>query len=351
VLCPACGYGADRRAAALHKRLFPEEPERIEMVQTPGTSTIAALTELLDIPARKTAKVVFSMGCFADPQDCTKCYEKLVTAVIRGDLEVEQRKLQHACEARSLRPASEEEITACGMSPGYGSPIGAWNTVVIVDDSAAGSNNLAAGANRPDYHFLNTNFARDYLGSVADIAAAREGDACSECGEPLTLKSGIHLGHLSLPGTRYTAAMGAYYQDGQGSSRPIQMGAGTVDLDRLLGALAEEHHDQQGLRLPPAAAPFQVHIVDLLSDPAEAEALSAELESASLTVLLDDRKESAGVKFNDADLLGMPLRITVGSKALQEGQVEFHRRADGETWRVARSEAAEAARNALFSSD
>jgi prolyl-tRNA synthetase len=348
ISCRVCGYRANRQTARMHKQLYPEDPGHIEMVETPETTTIAALTEFLDIPARKTAKVVFSVGSFAYHDDPGRSYEKLVTAVIRGDLEVEEAKLQRACEARHLRPATEEEIRASGMSPGYGSPIGAWNSFVVVDDSAAGSNNLVAGANRAGYHFRNSNFARDYLGTVADIAAARAGDPCPECGKPLGADRGIEVGNIFQLGTRYSEPMGATFQDESGRQQPLSMGSYGIGIGRLLGALAEEYHDAAGLALPPSVAPFQVHLLDLLGDGGkEAEALCGELEAAGLEVLLDDRKESAGVKFNDADLLGMPLRITLGKKAHKEGQVEFSRRADGESWRVPRERAAEAVRDML----
>ncbi len=347
ISCSACNYRANRQTAKLHKQLYPEEPQKIELVETPEVSSIAALTEFLNIPARKTAKVVFAMGSFPDPEDETVTYEKLVTAVIRGDLEVEEAKLQQACEARSLRTATKEEIEACGMSAGYGSPIGAWNTVVMVDDSVAGSNNLVAGANRQGYHFLGSNFARDYMGTLADIAAARAGDPCPECGKPLEARRGIEVGNIFQLGTRYSAPMGATFQDESGRPQPLYMGSYGIGIGRLLGALAEKYHDDSGLALPPSVAPFQVHLVDLLKDDETAEALCAELEAAGLPVLLDDRRESAGVKFNDADLLGMPLRITLGKKAQQEGQVEFQLRADGSSWRVPREEAADAAVSAL----
>jgi prolyl-tRNA synthetase len=221
---------------------------------------------------------------------------------------------------------------------------------VIVDDSAAGSNNLVAGANRSGYHFKNTNFARDYLGTVADIAAAREGDPCPECGAPLRAEKVIEVARLTRPGTERTEKQVCEYQDEQGGTQPMHMGVYALGIDRLLGCLAEEHHDERGLTLPPHIAPFQVHIVNLLKDSAEAEALCTELAHIGLDVLLDDRKDSAGVKFNDADLLGMPLRITIGKKAVRESQVEFRRRTAEKSRRISRNRAAEAAREELWGS-
>ncbi len=338
ILCSSCDYSANRQVADIHKQLYPEDLLEIEEKETPGTKTIEELSEFLGIPARKTAKAVMLMGRFSDPADEAKSNEKLITAIIRGDLDVEEAKLQKACGALALRPAHDEEIAACGLVPGYASPIGAHDTEIIVDDSVAGSNNLVAGANKEGYHLLNTNFGRDYAGTIADIASARAGLACPQCKEPLEAKRGVEVGNIFQLGTRYSESMGCTFQDESGKAQPVIMGSYGIGVGRLLACLAEEFHDDKGLVLPASIAPFHVHIVNLLKTNEEAEKIYADLMESGLEVILDDRKETAGVKFNDADLLGMPLRITLGNKAMKDGEVEFTVRSSGESYRVSLGE-------------
>jgi prolyl-tRNA synthetase len=348
IICPSCGYSANRQVAAVHKQLYPETPAAIEEVETPNCKTIDELAAFLKIPSHQTAKAVMVMGRFADPDNEGRSSEKLVTAIIRGDLDVEDAKLQKVAGALSIRPAQEAEIRACGMVPGYASPVGAKDTIVIVDDSAAGSNNLVGGANREGYHILNTNFGRDYQGTVADIASAREGLACPECRSELGSSRGVEVGNIFQLGTRYSESMGCTFQDENGKSQPVVMGSYGIGVGRLLACLAEEYNDEKGLKLPASVAPFHVHIVNLLKHNDEAEKIYSDLIAAGLEVLLDDRKETAGVKFNDADLLGMPLRITLGNKAMKDGEVEFTLRSSGKEYRVPLPELVTAAKDALF---
>jgi prolyl-tRNA synthetase len=205
ITCKDCGYISNREAAVHRKEQFPEEPLNLELVKTPGTTTIEDLCHFLNIPPRKTAKAVFQTGTFVEKE---KNCQELIVAVIRGDLEVEPAKLRKASVAVELQAATEDEIRACGMEPGYGSPIGARNCRVIIDESVNGSGNLVAGANKPGYHYLNTNTPRDFTGKVADIASAAAGLSCSKCGNPLTEKRGVEVGHIFQLGTRYTEAMG-----------------------------------------------------------------------------------------------------------------------------------------------
>ena len=347
ILCSSCDYSANRQVAEIHKQLYPEDLLPIEEIATPATKTIDELSVFLSVPARKTAKAVLLMGRFTDPVNEESSYEKLVTAIIRGDLEVEESKLQKACGALSLRPAHDEEITACGLVPGYASPIGAKNTIVIVDDSVAGSNNLVAGANKEGYHLINTNFGRDYTATIADITSARAGLACPKCKEELEARRGVEVGNIFQLGTRYSESMGCTFQDENGKSQPVVMGSYGIGVGRLLACLAEEYNDDKGLKLPASVAPFQIHIVNLLKSNAEAERIYSNLLEAGLEVILDDRKETAGVKFNDADLLGMPLRITLGNKAMQDGEVEFSIRNSGEGFRVPLAEVVTASLDAL----
>lgn len=322
ITCPHCGYTANRQVATFKKQYFAEEPKEKELVATPNTKTIEELCEFLNIPATKTAKALFMVGSFINDTNGEE-EDKLIVGIVRGDMEIEENKLQNAARANSLRPAHEEEIIAAGMVPGFGSPIGAKDgTVIIVDDSVAHSNNLVAGANKEGYHYINTNYGRDYQGQIADIASAASGYACSECGQPLNASKGVEVGNIFQLGTRYSEAMNCYYQDENGVRKPVIMGSYGIGIGRLLACLCEEYNDANGLKLPIAVAPYQVHFISLIKDTDIADKIANELENAGIEVLYDDRKETAGVKFADADLIGLPIRITLGNRSYKEGKCE-----------------------------
>lgn len=328
IICPSCGMTANRQVAAFKKEYYPEHPEEMREVETPDTKTIEELAGFLGIPERKTAKAVFMMGTYTD--DDGEEFEELITAVIRGDLDVEEAKLQNAARANRLRPAHDEEIRAAGMVPGYGSPIGAQVKRIIVDDSVAESNNLVAGANKEGYHLLNTNFGRDFTGDVADIASAAAGFACPECGTPLESRKGVEVGNIFQLGTRYSESMGCTYQTEDGKRAPVVMGSYGIGVGRLLACLAEESSTGSGLDLPITVAPFQVHMISLVKEHDIPDSLYDELSRHGIEVLYDDRKGSAGVKFNDADLIGIPIRIIIGNRGLKEQSVEVRTSKDEE---------------------
>lgn len=331
IICDECGYTANRQIAEIKKEYSKEEERPIEKVATPHAKTIDDLASFLSIPPQKTCKAVFMVGSFINEKTGEE-EDKLIAAFIRGDMEVEEAKLQHAAKANSLRPAHEEEIRACGMVPGFASAIGAkGDFITIVDESAAYSNNLVAGANEEGYHFINTNFKRDYDGIVADIASAREGHLCPKCGKPLKASKGIEIGNIFQLGTKYSEAMNCNFQDESGVQRPVIMGCYGIGIGRLLACLAEEYNDESGLKLPITVAPYDVHLVSLVKDTEIAEKIYQELLDSGIYVLYDDRKESAGVKFADADLIGVPIRITLGNRSLKEKKVEVKLRATGET--------------------
>lgn len=331
IYCPECGYTANRQIAKFQKEFFPEEMKPIEKKATPEAKTIEALAEYLGIDPRKTAKCVFMVGSFINDKNGEE-EDKLIVALVRGDLEVEESKLSNAARANALRPAHEEEITACGMVPGYASPIGAkGDFICIVDETVAKSNNLVAGANEAGFHYLNTNYGRDYEGIVADIASARDGFACPVCGKPLKASKGVEIGNIFQLGTRYSESMNCTYQDENGKQVPVVMGSYGIGVGRLLACIAEEYNDESGLKLPVSVAPYQVHLVSLVKETEVADKLYEELQKAGIEVLYDDRKETAGVKFADADLIGIPLRITLGNRSLKEGKVEVKIRETGET--------------------
>jgi len=320
--CDSCGYAANAEAARLAKgEPAGGEPLPLEAVATPGTKTIEALARFLGVPTSKTAKVVF----YVDADG------KLVLALVRGDLEVNEVKLRNVLKTTELRPATEGDLAAAGIVAGYASPIGIKGVRVVADDSIVGAANLVAGANREGYHYINANYPRDFEAErVADIALARHGDLCDACGNALHDQRGIELGHIFKLGTKYSEAMSATYLDAEGKARPIVMGCYGIGIGRLLAAVIEQHHDERGIVWPPAVAPLGVHLVGLGLDKDEvrntAESLYRRLD-ARFGAIYDDRTDpSAGVKFNDADLIGLPVRATVSARSLKAGGAEVKAR-------------------------
>ncbi len=347
VLCDACGYSANRQVAAFRKSaLEAEAPLTLEKVLTPECKTIEALADFLGVPPAKTAKAVFLVADLPGNAVTKEAdSSRLVFAIVRGDMEVNETKLANVLQARSLRPATEEEIRLAGAEPGYASPIGikqgggdkGKGILVVVDDLIPNSPNLVAGANEAGYHLRNVNYGRDYQADhIADITAARAGDGCPSCGAPVRTARGVEVGNIFKLGTRYSDSLGCTFQDRDGQEKPVIMGSYGIGVGRLMACAAEAHHDEHGLSWPISIAPFQVHLVQLAgkkgASPASgeveivAERLYNELLQAGVEVLFDDRNESPGVKFNDADLIGLPLRLTVGERGLQQGGVEYKRR-------------------------
>jgi prolyl-tRNA synthetase len=327
VLCDACDYAANQQVAGVAVRPdASDEPAAIEEVETPGTETIAALAAFLDIPTSRTAKAAFFVTGDG----------RLITAIVRGDFDVNETKLGNAVRAvGGLRPATAEEIRAAGMEPGYGSPIGARDTVVVVDALAAASANLVAGANRSGVHLRNVNVGRDFQPDVtADIANVRAGDPCPACGAAVRLAQGIEVGNIFKLGTDFTESLGADFLTADGERRHAFMGSYGIGLGRAMACIVEAHHDEKGIAWPIEVAPYRVHLVAIgaTRDPAVAEAadgLYDRLTDASVSVLYDDRDESPGVKFTDAELLGMPTVVTVSPRSLAAGGVEVTDRASG----------------------
>jgi prolyl-tRNA synthetase len=327
-ICETGDYAANQQIAAVTKPEPPAEEARpIEEVATPDTPTIAALAAFLGVGEDRTAKAIFFVTGDG----------RLLTAIVRGDFEVNETKLSNAVKAiGGLRPANEEEIAAAGMVPGYASPIGANGSTVVVDDLAARSPNLVAGANKPGYHLLNVNVGRDFTPDlVVDITNARAGDPCPSCGKPLVLRQGIEVGNIFKLGTDFTEKLGATYLAEDGSRRLIVMGSYGIGLGRALACIVEAHHDEKGIVWPEAVAPYRAHLVALSAskDPAVGEAADAlyqRLTDAGVEVLYDDRDESPGVKLTDAELLGMPIIVTISPRSLAAGGAEVTDRATGE---------------------
>ena len=322
-LCDACGLSANRQIATFRKDVVDGgAPLPLAEVATPDTKTIAALADLLDIPETSTAKAAFFMGDSG-----------LIFAVVRGDMEVNETKLTNAAQTTALRPATEGELREHGIVAGYASPIGVTGVQVVVDDLAAESTNLVAGANREGCHLRNVNYGRDFSADVvADIASAYDGAPCPRCGGPLRLERAIEVGNIFKLGTKYAAALKAQYRDEAGQQHPMVMGCYGIGVERLMAAIVEASHDERGIIWPVAVAPYDVYLVVLnQNDEAvmhAAEQLYADLGAAGITVLFDDRNESPGVKFTDADLLGMPLRLTVSRRTLKNEAVELKLRTE-----------------------
>ncbi|MDP8921923.1 MAG: proline--tRNA ligase [Chloroflexota bacterium] len=356
-VCDACGASANLQVARFRKPApETEELRPRERVATPDTPTIEALARFLNVPASRTAKVVFFMAAVPDPAGdgpgATR--EVLLMALVRGDMEVNETKLTNAVAARWLRPASAEEIRAVGAEPGYASPIDVTGAVLVaVDELVATSPNLVSGANEAGYHFLNVTVGRDFQADVvADLASAYDGAPCERCGAGLRLVRGVEVGNIFQLGTRYTDALGATYLDADGTARPVVMGSYGIGVGRLLACVAEAHHDERGLVMPLAVAPYDVHLVRLGrgsdADLAQTtDGLYDALRAAGVEVLYDDREASPGVKLADADLIGMPLRLAVGPRSLQAGGVELKRRDQAEVRIVPLAEAVAAVQATL----
>jgi prolyl-tRNA synthetase len=330
----------------------PEDTAEAAMapVATPGVKTIEALASFLGIEAAQTLKAVFywsgAPGGAPGGPPGGDAEDGLIFAAIRGDLEVNETKLRRVLGNDDLRLATDAEVAAAGLVAGSASPVGVRGPRTVVDRSVPAAGPLVAGGNRQDVHLRDVRYGRDFTADlVADIATVRDGDPCPRCGRPLTLKRGIELGHIFKLGGRYSEALGARYLDAAGRQQPVWMGCYGIGIGRTLAAAVEMEsprpgHDERGIIWPPALAPFDVHLVALNYDHPDvtpaADALYQALQDAGVAVLLDDRTESAGVKLNDADLLGLPLRVTLGPRGLRRGgeqppYVEVRPRAAGDT--------------------
>jgi len=337
LLCDACHYAANRQIATFVKEAVPaEEALALKEVATPHVNTIAALAKFLDIPESRTAKAIFLVAEVDGEKG--KSREQFVFVVVRGDMELNETKLTNAISARQVRPATVEEIKAIGAEAGYGSPVGIDRSkiLLVVDDLIPQSSNLVAGANKEGWHYKNVNYGRDYTADrVLDIVAAAEGHGCPVCGEPLRAVRGVEVGNIFKLGTKYSAAMDAVYLDEKGESLPLVMGCYGIGSGRLIASVVENNNDENGIIWPVTIAPYQLHLVSLATPKqpeivAKVEEVYATLQAAGIEVLYDDRDERAGVKFNDADLLGLPLRLTMGKRGVENGIVELKNRRTGE---------------------
>ncbi len=322
VLCQVCGWAANAEGAvAMREEVAGQEEQPLEEVATPGMITIQEVADYLGVSTRETLKAIFYIAL-----------GQLVFVITRGDLEVNEAKLARLLEVSELRLATEEEVKGAGIVAGYASPLGLRGKVKIVADrSIREGSNFVAGANKGGYHLRGVNYPRDFeVDLLADMAMVREDDLCPRCKKPLRLTRGVELGHIFKLGTKYSEALGATFLDKDGQKKPLVMGCYGIGTGWLLAAVVEESHDAKGIIWPPEIAPYQIHLVVLDTGQAEvseaAEGLYGALLARGYELLYDDREESPGVKFNDADLIGLPLRLTVSRRTLEVGGVEVKHR-------------------------
>ena len=344
--CEKCSMAATtERAQCVDAPADTEEMLPMEEVNTPGTKTIEAVADFLGMPQTKTIKALLFVTY--DEEGNEKEY---VAAFVRGDRELNMTKLINALNIpeHAIEFADEAKMSQkTGCVGGFTGPVGLHDCKVVVDSELTGLRNLCAGANKENYHVKNVNYGRDYKGDiVTDLKLLKEDDPCPVCGAPVKHARGIEVGQVFKLGTKYSQAMNAVYKDENQQDRLIVMGCYGIGVTRTLSAIVEQHHDENGIIWPMSVAPY--HVIITLVKPGDetqeavAEEIYSRLSDAGVEVLLDDRDERPGVKFKDADLLGIPVRITVGKRA-PEGVVEYKLRREAEKQEMSVSEAVVAA--------
>lgn len=329
VSCSKCQYAADiEKAVPNTLDMAAEDAADVELIETPNCSTIEELANFLQIPVEKTIKAVaFDVD------------GKTVLCMVRGDHAVNDVAVQNLVGGNTIEPATDEELKAHGLQPGYMSPMGAdtpdnESFYVIVDPTAMNVPNGVTGANNHGYHYKNVNPKRDFQNvTVATIRLMTKDDVCPHCGAPIDIVRGIEVGQVFELGTKYSEALNATFLDQNGKAKPYVMGCYGIGVTRTIAAAIEQFHDDKGIMWPVAIAPYEVVVVPVSSKDEEqmkiAEGLYTQLKGMGVDVLFDDRNERAGVKFNDADLIGYPVRITVGKKSAADQTVEIKVRRTG----------------------
>jgi prolyl-tRNA synthetase len=323
VFCNHCKYAANmEKAPASAEERKAEELKEVVKVKTPHAKTIEELVMFFNTTASKFAKTLIY-----------RADDKVIAVMVRGDREVNETKVINAISgALNFEMADAETVgKATSAVVGFAGPVNLKADVLLIDNEVASMTNFIAGANETDYHYDNLNYGRDFDGIVGDFRNVVEGDKCPKCGGTLTIARGIEVGHIFKLGTKYSTAMGANFIDENGEQKPLVMGCYGIGINRTMAAIIEQHYDENGIVWPLAVAPYHVIVVPVAIKDQEqmkvAEKLYNELKSIGVEVLMDDRDERAGVKFKDADLIGIPVRVTVGKK-INEGKVEFKLRSD-----------------------
>ncbi|MFH5827654.1 proline--tRNA ligase [Clostridium perfringens] len=325
VFCTACDYAANiEKAPSTPEHGEKEELMEVEKVETPAVKSIEDLAKFFECSPKKIAKTLIFQ---AD--------DKVVAVVLRGDREANEVKIANAIgEVIELEMASEEAVKeATGAAVGFAGPMGIKVDMLLVDQEVANMYNFIIGANETDMHLKNVNYGRDFEGVVGDFRNVTIGEKCPECGKEITISRGTEVGHIFKLGTKYSESMGATFIDEDGKAKPFIMGCYGIGVTRTVASIIEQHNDENGIIWPLEVAPYHVSVIPANvkneEQATKAEEIYNELRKMGVEALLDDRKERAGVKFKDSELMGIPMRITVG-KMISEGQVEFKLRNGGE---------------------
>ena len=325
VFCTACDYAANiEKAPSTPEHAEKEELMEVEKVETPAVKSIEDLAKFFECSPKKIAKTLIFQ---AD--------DKVVAVVLRGDREANEVKIANAIgEVIELEMASEEAVKeATGAAVGFAGPMGIKVDMLLVDQEVANMYNFIIGANETDMHLKNVNYGRDFEGVVGDFRNVTIGEKCPECGKEITISRGTEVGHIFKLGTKYSESMGATFIDEDGKAKPFIMGCYGIGVTRTVASIIEQHNDENGIIWPLEVAPYHVSVIPANvkneEQATKAEEIYNELRKMGVEALLDDRKERAGVKFKDSELMGIPMRITVG-KMIGEGQVEFKLRNGGE---------------------
>lgn len=318
ILCEKCDYKANREVAKAKREYLKEELKPVEEIYTPDKKTIEEVSSFLGVKPEMTMKaVIYHTG------------KEFILCLIRGDLEINETKLKNYLKSKILFLPDDEELKKIGIVPGFVGPLGIKNIRVIVDESVVNSTNLVGGANKKDYHLKNLNFKRDFdSNEIVDISSVKDGEICIKCGGRLRVTRGIEVGNIFKLGTKYSSSMKARYLNEEGKEVDIVMGCYGIGVGRLMASIVELLADENRIVWPISVAPFEVEIIPLAIEKDEnvktvSEQIYNQLVQSNISTIYDDRKTSAGIKFNDADLIGSPIRVIVSPKTLQDNSVEL----------------------------
>ncbi|GIM30058.1 proline--tRNA ligase [Clostridium polyendosporum] len=318
VFCTACDYAANiEKASSTPEMGEKEEMKELNKIETPNTRTIEDLVKFFNTSEKNFAKTLIY-----------KADGKIVAVMIRGDREVNETKVSNALGGTTEFEMADVEsvMKATGAQVGFAGPVGIKVDELLVDIEVANMFNFVVGANETGYHYENVNYGRDFEGKVGDYRNITVGEKCPRCGETITIARGTEVGHIFKLGTKYSEAMNATFIDENGESKPFIMGCYGIGVTRTMASIIEQHHDENGIIWPISVAPYHVSLIPVnIKDELQmkvAEEMYQKLRTAGVDVIMDDRNERAGVKFKDSDLMGIPMRITIGKK-ISEGQVEF----------------------------